>query len=312
MSLSVHLNNRMTENNKNILVTGATGFVGSRLVMKLVDEGWNVNVVVRPKSNLQQIDELKKKITIHVFDGQIECLIDIFSKSKPLIVFHLASLFIAEHQPSDVKQLIDSNVLFGAQLIEAMFVNDCKFLINTGTSWQHMDNEPYKPVCLYAATKQAFDTILDYYVDAHNFHIYTLSLFDTYGPKDPRKKLFYLLNRYTESNDSLAMSPGEQLIDLVYIDDVIEAFIIAGELLLNSKSKRDKTEFAVSSKNPIQLKELVKVYESVVGKKVSINWGQRQYRMREVMVPWNDGKILPGWSPKVNLQNGIKMISNKH
>ena len=75
MSSSVLLNNRMTESNKNILVTGATGFVGSRLVIKLVDEGWDVHVVVRPKSNLQQIERLKKKIAIHIFDGQTDCLL---------------------------------------------------------------------------------------------------------------------------------------------------------------------------------------------------------------------------------------------
>ncbi len=101
------------------------------------------------------------------------------------------------------------------------------------------------------------------------------------------------------------MSPGEQLIDIVYIDDAVDAFIIAAERLLNDKVEHYE-DYAVSSGSPIKLRDLVKIYEEVIGRELPIEWGGRPYREREVMVPWNKGKRLDGWKAKVHLKDGIK------
>ncbi|MCL0069470.1 hypothetical protein M1N85_02030 [Dehalococcoidia bacterium] len=66
--------------------------------------------------------------------------------------------------------------------------------------------------------------------------------------------------------------------------------------------------YAVSSGQPISLKELVRTYEQVIGKEVPIQWGGRPYRPREVMVPWNKGDKLPGWEPRVALSEGISRV----
>ena len=124
--------------------------------------------------------------------------------------------------------------------------------------------------------------------------VIALKLFDTYGPNDPRPKLFRLLKTVSERQEPLAMSPGEQLIDLVYIDDVVKAYLIAAERL-QAGLAYDHESYAVSSGRPISLKELVRTYEQVTGKKLPIQWGGRPYRPREVMVPWNRGEKLPGW-----------------
>ena len=94
-----------------------------------------------------------------------------------------------------------------------MTVNGVSKIINTGTFWQHYENREYSPTCLYAATKQAFESILHYYVEAKFLMIITLILFDSYGPSDPRPKLFSLLQEARQSEKVIAMSPGEQKID---------------------------------------------------------------------------------------------------
>lgn len=289
------------------LITGATGFVGSHLARRLVNEGWEVHIIIRLQSSLNIIADLIDRLTVHKHDGTTERMIDILNKEKPKIVFHLASLFLAEHQSKDIESLIKSNILFGTQLVEAMVTNGVYSLINTATSWQHYNNDNYNPVCLYAATKQAFEDILKFYIEATPLKVITLKLFDTYGPNDPRPKLFNLLKKVAEEQKPLAMSPGEQLIDLVYIDDVIDAFMVAGERLLSNKAEKYE-EYAVSSGNPIKLRDLVKIYEDFIGRRLPIEWGGRPYRVREVMVPWNKGKILSGWKAKVNLKDGIKKI----
>lgn len=73
---------------------------------------------------------------------------------------------------------------------------------------------------------------MQYYIEASGLRVITLKLFDTYGPDDPRPKLMNLIQRMAMDNQPLAMSPGEQQIDLVHVEDVVRAFMVASERLL--------------------------------------------------------------------------------
>jgi len=289
-----------------VLLTGASGFIGSHLTRHLVRLNYDVHIIVRPTSNLEILEDCRDRMTLHEHDGSTPGMFRIVETAKPTVVFHLASLFLAQHQPQDIEPLIRSNLTFATQLLEAMVANQIPYFVNTGTAWQHFNQEDYNPVCLYAATKQAFEAILNFYLETSNLKAITLKLPDTYGPKDPRKKLFSLLQRTAKSQTPLAMSPGEQLIDLVYIDDVIRTFALAAERLINGKVARDES-YSVTSGTPIPLRELVQRYREVTGKTLDIQWGERPYREREVMQPWQ-GNVLPGWNPQVDLEKGIKRL----
>jgi len=180
-------------------------------------------------------------------------------------------------------------------------------LVNTGTSWQYDEQGTYRPVCLYAATKEAFEDIARFYAEANGIECVTLKLFDTYGPNDPRPKLFNLLSRAAGGQELLKMSPGEQLLDLVYIDDVVEAFVLASTMPLQGDGPI-WGDYAVSAGRRLTLKELVATYSRVTKKAINAEWGGRPYREREVMVPWSTGTILPGWRPRVSLEDGIRKI----
>jgi nucleoside-diphosphate-sugar epimerase len=291
------------------LITGATGFVGSHLARRLVQEGWRVHIISRATSRFPEADEFAC-VTNHIYDGSTDSMVNSVAQAEPDVVFHLASLFLSQHAVKDVNALIQSNVLFGSQLLEAMKENQVTNLVNTGTSWQHYNNEDYNPVCLYAATKQAFEAILEYYVQACGIKAITLKLFDTYGPDDPRPKLFSLLSAAARSGQTLDMSGGEQLIDLVHIDDVTEAYLIAAQRLIECKVKQHEL-YSVSSGNPMPLRDLVELYSEVIGSAVNVNWGARQYRFREVMKTWTGGSNLEGWQPKYSLADGMKNSQTK-
>jgi nucleoside-diphosphate-sugar epimerase len=294
----------MTSKKPTALITGATGFVGSHLARRLVQEGWRVHIVSRADSRLPEAEEFAY-VTNHVHDGSTESMVNCVALVKPDVVFHLASLFLSQHETKDINALIESNLLFGNQLLEAMKVNQVTNLVNTGTSWQHYNNDDYNPVCLYAATKQAFEAILEYYVQACGIKVITLKLFDTYGPDDPRPKLFRLLSAATTSGETLNMSGGEQLIDLVHIDDVTEAYLIAAQRLVECGVKQHEL-YSVSSGNPMPLRDLVDLYSEVIGSAINVNWGARPYRFREVMKTWIGGSSLEGWQPKNTLADGMK------
>jgi len=298
-----------------VLITGATGFVGSHLARRLAGDRWRVHAIVRDGSKLDVLSDAK--VQFHQVDADGSQLPAIMAQTKPDVVFHLASLFVTAHAPTDVTPLVQSNILFPMQLLEAMSAAGVRRIVNTGTVWQHYQDARYCPVNLYAATKQALEGLLAYYVDAQEFAAITLKLTDTYGPRDRRRKLFTLLREAAQPNAKpLEMSAGQQLLDLVYIDDVVEAFWLAAHRLLDGKVMEGAQEFyLVCSSAPLRLREVVETYQRVAGVKLPIVWGARPYRAREVMRPWDGGMPIPGWQPKIELHDGIARLladANKH
>lgn len=289
------------------LVTGATGFVGSRLVRQLVADGWDVHVLMRPSSSLRLLGDVQKRVRGHVHDGRTESLTAIVGEARPDVVFHLAALFLAQHAQKDIVPLLQSNVVLGTQLLEAMTANDVHALVNAGTAWQHYNDAAYAPVCLYAATKQAFEDILQFYVETTPLRAVTLQFHDTYGPGDPRPKLFALLRSAVESGEPLAMSPGEQHLDLVHVEDAAAACRVAAARVLDREAAGHE-RFVVSSARTYSLREVVRLFEEANDVRVPVTWGGRPYRPREVMRPWAGGASLPDWQPRISLVNGLKEI----
>ena len=164
-------------------------------------------------------------------------------------------------------------------------------------------------MCLYAATKQAFEGLIDFYTDARGLIAITLQLFDTYGPSDPRPKLFNLLLN-ADISKPLQFSEGKQLLDLVYIDDVIRAFVIAEERVIQQTSP-SHDRFAVSSGAPRPLREIVETFLAITRSGLRIEWGKRPYRAREVMQPWTPYTSVPGWSPRVEMQEGFTSLLSR-
>ena len=293
---------------KTVLITGGTGFIGSYLTQRLVNDGLKVHLIIRPNSNAELLKNLKNKLKLYMYDGTTDTMMKIINDSRPDIVIHLASLFKVDHSPIDIEPLINSNILLGLRLVEAMVKNNVYHLINTGTSWQHYKNKGYNPVNLYAATKQAFEDLIKFYVEAADLKVITLKLYDTYGPNDPRNKLFGLLRKVAETGEPLAMSQGEQLIDLVYIDDVVDAYLVAAHRLKTGVVFGHE-RFRVTSGKAISLRKLVGLYEESNNVKLNIQWGGKPYRPRELMMPSNAEMVLPEWYPHIGLREGIKRIS---
>jgi len=293
---------------RHVAITGATGFVGRHLVARMAADGWAVDALVIPGEEGYFAHHVGK-VTAYTLDGSTETVCRIMTSVSPDAVVHLASLFVAEHAPGDVEALVQANILFGTQVLEGMTTAGCGQLVNVGTSWQHFGGAGYEPVCLYAATKQAFEDIAAYHVSAVGLRIITLKLFDTYGPDDARAKLVPKLIALARDGGSLALSPGHQLLDMAYVDDVVEALAYALERLgapASGPTIGSSESFAVSGGQQMTLREFIGLFERVCERRLDIDWGGRPYRAREVMVPWSSGQPLPGWTPKVDLAEGLR------
>lgn len=290
-------------NKRRALVTGASGFVGAHLARRLVEAGWEVHVLLRPHSSADALAPVLGQLTVHRFAEAGE-LVGIVRAAAPDAVFHLAAVFLAQHQPDEVGTLVEANILFPTQLLEAMAVNGVRLLVNTGTAWQHFENRAYDPVNLYAASKQAFEALLAYYVNALGFSAATLALFDTYGPGDPRPKLMRALWKAAQDGTRLAMTAGEQLLDMVYIDDVADAYLAAERALRDAGAVQ--LRYGVSSGAPMRLKDMVAAFEQATGTRLDVGWGERPDRPRDVLRAWTDFQPPPGWQPRVGFAEGLR------
>ena len=285
-----------------ILVTGATGFIGSNLTHELKKK--------HELFVLGQFEGDPEKLGLPgiVMTDDITRLAEYIKTNEIEGIIHLASLYLTSHTPEQVKDLVSSNIYFGTAVMEAASLAGCvKWFLNTGSIWQNYNvkGKAYNPVNLYAATKQAFIDMAKYYSDVFGIKFCTLKLCDTYGPNDTRKKVFNLFKEYSESGEVLKMSPGEQKIDLIYITDVVAGFTRLAELLSGNTELEE--EYVLTSGKQLLLKDLAQLFCKVSGRNLTIEWGGRPYRGREVMVPWR-GIPVPGWKAKVAVEKGIVLF----
>ena len=211
---------------KNILITGATGFIGKHFIKRLLEQGgYNIVALVRPSSNLSVINDYLDNITIHHYKDDYKSIESLFQQISFDYVFHFAALSKYDYKVAEISSMLNSNITFGTFLLEAMKRYNCSYFINTSTYWQHYQDHNYQPICLYAATKAAFENIVDYYCMDSKIKAITLKLYDVYGYDDHRGKLLNVLIKQQDPDKVFDLTAGEQKLYMVFIDDVINALL---------------------------------------------------------------------------------------
>lgn len=208
---------------------------------------------------------------------------------------------MAEHDAGDVGDLVASNIGLTAALADAAVAAGVRHFLTMGTVWQHAAGPDYRPVSLYAATKQAAEDVLRHFSVNEGLPVSVLKLPDTYGPGDTRRKALDLLLDAAWTGSSLGMSPGEQLLDLVHVRDVVGAI----STVLSAPAEQRPGSWVLSSGEPLTLSALADRVAGVTGRPVPVTWGARPYRRVEAFRPWDAGPVLPGWAPHTHLDDGI-------
>lgn len=288
------------------LITGATGFLGRHLCVKLLEKDYKIVVLVRETSDISFFSKYsKQKVIVCQLDKDFNVIDEVVKNYKPLITFHLAAAFDKGYTNKEIVNLINTNILFGTILLNSLVKCNCKNFINIGTYWQNFKDETYNPFNLYAATKQSFQDIIKFYEEEYGLQCITLKLCDTYGEDDGREKIINLLKQAYQKDEELDMTKGEQYLSLTYIDDVVKGIILASDYVLNNEIY-GKT-FWIANKKTVKLFDLVKIIEDIVNKKLKINCGNIPYKKREIMQPYI-GNILPGWEAMTAIDVGLRKI----
>jgi nucleoside-diphosphate-sugar epimerase len=287
-------------------LTGGSGYIGRHVVSLLLNNGWKVALVSRPSTDLSFFIPWGSNLEIFEDDGTVNFIDRAIKSALPDLVIHMAAVARPENTPDAINEMIDANLLLGVQILESMHKHGCKKFINTGTYWKRSSSQTPDPMNLYATTKLAFETFIDFYVTSSEIQAVTLNLADVYGPNDFRPKLLTLLFNALQGGEAVDLTPGHQLINLCHVDDVARAFLIAAEQVMDSFDP-GHAEYAIAADKQLSIRDLVATIENVSGRKIPVVFGAKAYRKREIMVPWF-GKRLPQWRQEVSLESGLSEI----
>lgn len=290
---------------KRVLITGITGYIGSHLARALLAD-YEVYGLVREPLRTEYIADFQDMLRLIPADGTYESIHSAVRSVQPDIVYHLAAYYTGAHGGQDTPKLVDSNITFGAYLLEAMSACGVPALAYASTYMTHYQGADYCPANLYAATKRAFSDLLAYYTDAGLLRAATLVISDTYGPGDRRPKVLNVVKRAAETGERVTFPAEDIPYDVVYIDDVVSAFRMTGERLLRGEFRNDR--FQVVPDSPLSLRETVETMVRVNHLTLDAGWGERPAAEREMSERIRLYPTPPGWRPQVPLEEGLRSL----
>lgn len=262
---------------KNILITGASGFVGSHVLDDCLKNNFNVHAIFRhSKKNVSFAKKYKKQI-FPIFYNNIYEIKNKLTNCKIDYVIHCATHYIKKHDHNDIENIIKSNVLFSTILLDTVVNIKIKKFINLGTVWQHFNDTKNLAFNLYAATKQSFECIFNYYKNQYTkIKFYNILLTDTFGTNDKRKKLIpILLKNFNKKNQDKINIPKNLSMNLVNINEVTKCL----NILLKNNS--ESNNYVIKSKQDVKIFDLINFLNDNLEKKIKINWSKniKNYRI---------------------------------
>ena len=281
----------------NILITGATGFLGSNLLARLTTAGHKVIILVRSSSSFKGIEPLLDKVSIHVIrDTTID---DIFLSNKIECIIHCATNY--GRGEVNLSDLLDANLIMPLRLLQAGCKAGVHCFINTDTILDKGVND-------YSLSKSQFQEWLKTY--SQKMLCINIALEHFYGSNDNETKFVsYIVKQLLDKVDSIDLTEGKQMRDFIYIDDVVCAFqLIIDKCLLQQTGYLD---FSIGTGIPISIGDFVKLAKKITGNtKTYLNFGALPYRKNEAMV--TDVNIADicalGWNPSIKLSEGLTMM----
>jgi nucleoside-diphosphate-sugar epimerase len=293
---------------KQILVTGAGGFIGSAVCKKLTDK-YSVIAVVSPFSESSRLKDIKTNLTIvKVNLSDSNKVKELFKKYKPDVVLHLATHGVYQYQQQDEERILIENYLMAVNLLKYSVDFGVKKFVNTGSVFEY-GSKPGKVkesnvditdiLNKYSAVKMATTALANSYSD--KLQVITLRPFTTYGPGEDQTRFIKATIERALKNEPISIA-GKVVRDFVFVEDVASAFSKAIEI-----NYRSGEIVNIASGKKETLEHVAKLIKKMIHSKSKIVVDTKYKRQKESAC-WADiskAKRILKWSPQYNMNQGL-------
>jgi len=297
---------------KNILITGAAGFVGANLVRYFLKRGASISIIKRRQSNLWRIKDVIEQISVYNADLLDQEKIYRAVKSiKPEIILHAATYGGHPFQIDSAK-IIETNFLGTINLLKACRANAYELFINTGSSSEYgIKSSPIKetdllePLGEYGVTKAAAALYCQALAKKEGRPIVTLRLFSPFGYYEESIRLVPAVIISCLNGEAPKVSSPNAVRDFIFIEDVMAAYWKTVE------NKKDVCGEIINIGYGMQhtVKDVVSAVTTLTGAKLPAQWGifpNPRVEPRKWQANISKAKKIIKWQPRTDLASGLQ------
>lgn len=304
---------------RDVLVTGAGGFIGSHLVEKLLDDGANVRALIRYNSrndpgllSLLPLERYKEQLQIIPVDllnlnAVREAMADISH------VFHLGAIISVPYSFIHPDEVIHANVIGTLNVLQAARDRGVKRIVHTSSSEVYGsaqsvpidESHPLQGQSPYAASKIGADKIAESFYCSYDLPVVTLRPFNTYGPRQSARAVIPTIIAQALMKDVIRLGNLETRRDLTYVSDTVAGFLAAGE-----RSGIEGAVINLGTGIDYQIANIVKEIISIVDRplRIEVDASRLRPNKSEVNRLLSDNNLALqtlGWQPQIDLVGGL-------
>jgi len=310
---------------KNILILGGMGFIGSNLAIRLVELGSNVTIVdsLLPQygGNLKNIENIRDKVTINYSDIRDRYSLNILVSGRD-IIYSVAGQTSHIESMEDPFTDLEINCVSQLAILESCRqYNPSVNLVYASTRQlygvpQYLpvdERHPTTPTDINGINKLAAEMYYNLYSKIYGIKAISLRLTNTYGPRQHLKSdkqgfAGIFIRKAIDGETIQIFGDGTQLRDFNYIDDVIDAFLLASQLNTN-----DSGVYNLGSPDYCSLLDFVKILGKYCHFEIQLVPFPVEHRRIDIGNYYGDYtrfETKTGWKPQISLEEGLKRTVN--